>query len=151
MKRVSNRNAVPLIAKREPFTNATKREGPHVVGRARPTSFHGESEFKGRGHLPEQFLCASLLAADYVVYSYDTPIAWFHDGTWHYASVAYSPTTSEHQHLVRFALRNENVIYHGGDWREVPGAGRFWDGSPKINASTGTPAHYFGFGSGDAS
>lgn len=145
MHRVSNREAAPLIAKRQLFTNATKREN------RRPGSFRGTATFLGRGHLPEQFLEPSLIAADYVVYSYDTPLAWHHNDVWHYASVAYSPTTSEHQHIVRIALRDQNVVYHGGDWREVPGAGRFWDGSPKINASTGTPGHWFGFGRDDAS
>lgn len=143
MHKVSNREAAPLIAKREPFTNATRPKN------ARPGSFRGELEFQTQGHLPAVFLTWTLLGASYVVYSYETPLAWYHDGVWHYASVAYSPTTSEHQHILRIGLKDQNVVYHGGDWREVPGAGRFWDGSPKINASTGTPKHYYGFGPGD--
>jgi len=151
MKRVSNRDAQALIKKREPFTNATARPGPHIAGRPHPGSFRATTWFEGRGHLPEQFVLGTLLAARYIVYSYNTPLAWWSEGQWYYASVAYSPTTSKHQHHVRVALAKENVIYVGGDWREVPGAGRFWDGSPKVNASTGTPSHYFGFGTGDAS
>lgn len=148
MKRVSNRDATPLIAKREPFTNQTRLPN---TPRSRPGSFRGVRQYGTRGHLPEKFVLPSLTEADYVVYSYDTPLAWHHQDTWHYASVAYSPTTSAHQHVVRMALRDvTGVVYHGGDWRDVPGSGRFWDGSPKINASTGTPAHYYGFGPGDS-
>jgi len=48
---------------------------------------------------------------DYVIYSYDTPIAWHvpNDGDdggerWVVPEVRYSPTTSRHQNLVRTAL-----------------------------------------------
>lgn len=150
MKRVSNRGAEECIRTRTPFTNQTKRPGPHVAGQPRPGSFRGTNWFMGSGHLPKQFVDSDLVGARFIVYSYDTPLAWFSD-RWFYASVSYSPTTSSHQHIVRYALRDEEITYVGGDWRTVPGSGRFWDGSPKINASTGTPDDYYGRFGGNAS
>lgn len=145
--RVSNADARERITKRQEFTNATKRPGPHVADRARPGSFRAVRWFEGAGHLPDQYVDPNLVGARYIVYSYDTPIAWWGGNRgrerWFYASVAYSPTTSDHQHIVRDALKDEEITYVGGDWRTVPNAGRFWDGSPKINAGTGTPAGHF--------
>lgn len=43
--------------------------------------------------------------ARYVVYSYDTPIAWQNrDRTWTVPDVRYSRTTTAHQHAIRVAL-----------------------------------------------
>lgn len=131
-KRVSNYDARPLISRREPFTNHNG-------------SFRGVRGYEGRGHLPTQFVTDSLLKAEYVVYSYRTPLAWVRRGRWYYASVSYSPTTTQHQSIVRWAMTGKPA-YLGGDWRKVPGSGRYWDGSPKIAASTGMPAGYYGVG-----
>lgn len=143
-RRVTNREAKEHIAKRETFTNATRRSDDPT---RRPGSFRGVKWFEGRGHLPEQFVDANLVGARYIVYSYDTPLAWWGgekgEERWYYASVGYSPTTSRHQHEVRVALAGEDIIYVGGDWKAVPSAGKFWDGSPKVNASTGAPDGYY--------
>ena len=49
----------------------------------------------------------SVKLADYVVYSYDTPIAWHRaDGFWHMPDVKYSVTTSKHQGRILTALCN---------------------------------------------
>jgi len=41
----------------------------------------------------------------YVVYSYDTPIAWHTDGQgWYVVSQKFSVTTSKHQNLIRRAI-----------------------------------------------
>ena len=41
----------------------------------------------------------------YVVYSYDTPIAWYSiPGGWHVVTQKFSRTTSRHQSIVRRAL-----------------------------------------------
>ena len=47
---------------------------------------------------------------DFVVYSYDTPVAW-HDSKrgWVFPDVKYSVTTSKQQGSVRYALHGETV------------------------------------------
>ncbi len=50
----------------------------------------------------------------YVVYSYDTPIAWydpFHR-QWYYVDAKYSVTTSRHQSIVRMAID----MWDGEQW-----------------------------------
>jgi len=54
-----------------------------------------------RGILPGSFDLPGEAA--YVVYSYDTPIAWFDAGEWTVPDVVYSRSTSRHQHTVRTA------------------------------------------------
>lgn len=60
------------------------------------------------GHLPAR-LHASARSAVYVVYSYDTPIAWVTESddprarepyVYHVPNVGYSPTTGQHQYAV---------------------------------------------------
>jgi hypothetical protein len=42
---------------------------------------------------------------DYVVYSYETPIAWHNSLTgWHMPDTCYSLTTTQHQYSIRAAL-----------------------------------------------
>lgn len=97
------------------------------------TAWQGEAEgtidgfCHTRGNLPEAYH-ESLLAADFVVRSYATPIAWHvlapdwtdradverwladeHPGIWIVPEVAYSLTTYQHQWQVRAALE--------GSWR----------------------------------
>lgn len=49
------------------------------------------------GQLPQEYR-ASALAADYVIYSYLTPIAWLTaQGFWVMPETRYSATTSKHQ------------------------------------------------------
>lgn len=58
----------------------------------------------------------------YVIFSYDTPIAWLRyggtwlptDGTWRFPPVNYSLTTTAHQDIVRAAL--QSVL--GDGWRD---------------------------------
>lgn len=40
----------------------------------------------------------------YVVWSYNTPIAWCVADAWHFVTRKFSPTTSRHQSIVRRAL-----------------------------------------------
>ena len=40
----------------------------------------------------------------YVVYSYDTPIAWFDSEGWYVVSQKFSVTTSKHQNLIKRAI-----------------------------------------------
>lgn len=58
------------------------------------------------GSLPHVHRCR--LAGDdpdYVILSYDTPIAWHADGTWRVPNVRYSLTTTQHQWLIGDAIR----------------------------------------------
>jgi hypothetical protein len=53
------------------------------------------------GKLPTEWI-ESAQDASYTVYSYGTPIAWFHQGSgWTIPNVHYSVTTSAHQNKVR--------------------------------------------------
>lgn len=50
---------------------------------------------------------------DYVVYSFETPIAWHYSsgekaGTWEIPNVRYSVTTTSHQKTIRTAIENPN-------------------------------------------
>lgn len=56
------------------------------------------------GRLPAEFL-DSVTQADYVVYSYDTPIAWhIPDAGWRMPPVNYSQSTSKQQGRINTAL-----------------------------------------------
>lgn len=55
------------------------------------------------GRLPSEHV-ASARAADYVVYSYSTPIAWHTAGEWVMPDESYSVTTSKQQGRIRTAL-----------------------------------------------
>lgn len=60
-------------------------------------SFHGEAgPATQTGSLPAEFH-DSARRADYVIYSYETPIAWKVNGAWVKPDVRYSLTTSNHQ------------------------------------------------------
>lgn len=55
------------------------------------------------GQLPTKYH-DELKGADYVVYSYATPIAWHAYGAWVVPATKYSMTTSHHQSRVNGAL-----------------------------------------------
>lgn len=62
-----------------------------------------------RGRLPREYRESdSLKRADYVIYSYATPIAWHvpgdDGGTWVQPHERYSVTTSKHQSTIRYAV-----------------------------------------------
>ena len=43
---------------------------------------------------------------DYVIYSYDTPIAWLRgDGEWAMPEAGYTPTTTRHKNTIRAAIQ----------------------------------------------
>lgn len=90
--KISNRKAVDLIPNRIAFTGS---------------NFYGVIPSPD----PDKIVTGSLAPqfhdlvrnADYIVYSYSTPILWFTEaeGCWHEPSDKYSPTTSRHQAIVR--------------------------------------------------
>ena len=93
-KRVSNTNAGPLIAAREPF------KGSNMVGGTGAPSQHG---WLSRTQFSPQ-LADVANKTDYHVMSYGTPIAVHHEGGWIYPDVSHSPSTGRHQSIVRQAI-----------------------------------------------
>jgi hypothetical protein len=55
------------------------------------------------GRLPAEFYSRAMFA-EYVVWSYSTPIACRQDGEWIVPEVKYSPTTTRHQSRIRAAI-----------------------------------------------
>lgn len=93
-KKIANRDAVDLVPELKPFRNSTGSfwavEGQHADNRT------GEMP----DHLRDEYLTLFNWGfIDYVVYSYDTPIAWFCNRSgWHNPKHYYSNTTStKHQ------------------------------------------------------
>ena len=88
--RIANRDCGALVARREPFTGSNLRGGPRgTVG-----SF---------GLLPVGWRMAyQAEQPDYVVWSYQTPIAWHGERGWVVPPFKYSQTTIRHkQHVTR--------------------------------------------------
>lgn len=97
---VSNREAGGKIARRETFRNSSASfSGDPVIPGGWP------NPLRYLGYLPKGFH-ESLSRADYVVYSYSTPIGWHVPGEgWHVPEVTYSTTTSSrHQPVLRSAV-----------------------------------------------
>lgn len=80
--RIANKNAGPLVARREPFTGSNLVGGPRgTVGSFGYLSYYWQDVF-----------CEDQ--PDYVVWSYETPIVWHGRQGWVVPPVKYSPTTS---------------------------------------------------------
>lgn len=84
------------------------------------------------GHLPHKYH-ASARSAVYVVYSYETPIAWVterqdsgrdrgHPHLFHVPDVSYSPTTGQQQYACLEAW--EAALRRQGTYRRFPASGR---------------------------
>ncbi len=58
------------------------------------------------GQLPKEYQNGphSVFASEYIVYSYDTPIAWVVNGEWVQPEVKYSLTTTKHQGRIAVAV-----------------------------------------------
>lgn len=73
---------------------------------------HHDGEGYEFGALPDQWRAQLATAQPYrVLYSYDTPIAWWSPNTeendgWTVPDVFYSRTTTNHQNVARFAIRH---------------------------------------------
>ena len=104
--KVTNREAVGKIARREVFYNATGSFTGKDIG-VHPTGYR----FGWMPEWAERVLSEGGRA--YVVFSYATPIGWFdyRRGTWVMPRVRYSATTSRHQYLLRQAIRDQPVDY----------------------------------------
>lgn len=69
-------------------------------------TLRGRKVNEGAGRLPQPFRRQFLESAvTYIVYSYETPIAWrTQNGEWHTPNTKYSVTTSKHQGNVFTAI-----------------------------------------------
>lgn len=100
MKKISNHAAPEFIARREEFTSHTG-------------NFRGETHVPGTylytGQLPRAYANrGDVVNADYVVFSYSTPIAWHLADGWVFPDVIYSITTSgKHQGPTAQGIRGE--------------------------------------------
>lgn len=82
--------------------------GWKYTGALRGRTVNG-TEWIGFGILPEEWKDAfRVKGLEYVIYSYETPIAWRTNGSWVVPNVKYSVTTSKHQGKVRTALSQIN-------------------------------------------
>lgn len=94
MSRLSNDECSYAMHRREEFTNKTGSLTGRWLGSG------SAAKFVGLGHLPTSYgdELSSILRRVYVVYSYDTPIAWAPEGEILVVpNVRYSVTTSQHQ------------------------------------------------------
>lgn len=103
VRTVNRRTAAAAIADRVPFRNS----GGTFHGR--PVDVSDAYAVSMCGRLPQEH-CDALRdairngAADYVVWSYGTPIAWTGSAGDVVPDERYSPTTSGHQSITRTAL-----------------------------------------------
>lgn len=95
LTKTSNKNAVDLIRDRIAFSGSNFMA---IYSSLAPDCFE-----PSYGMLPATSI-PDLIGADYIVYSYATPIAWYRNGLWHVPAYKYSQSTSRHQSIVRQAL-----------------------------------------------
>jgi hypothetical protein len=102
MKQLNQRDAEHYIATRQEFT-ASALKGVNVNERGILGGF-------GRLNAEEfaQFKQVET-GVDYLVMSYDTPIAWHTLEGWYVVEQKFSQTTSKHQNLVRRAVAESLV------------------------------------------
>ena len=96
-----------MIDERRPFdTHGALR------GRLRPESTES-GYLRSKSNAAAQLWLADQDKIDYVVYSYNTPIAWHVKSAtfneWIYPDVRYSPTTGRHQSKIRAVLAADPV------------------------------------------
>ena len=107
--RVTNREAVGKIARRENFSNAIGS----LTGKDVEVLPIGHRWF-GFGWLPEWAKHELFkVGRAFVVFSYETPIGWFdyQRGTWVVPVERYSATTGRHQSRLRQAIGDQPVEY----------------------------------------
>lgn len=85
-----------------------KNAGEHILNRKafKASNFSGGGSSAGLGRLPEtESATFKEHNPEYVVSSYQTPIAWYSkDAGWHVSKTKYSSSTSRHQSVVRRAV-----------------------------------------------
>ena len=110
--KVTNREAVGKIARREDFANST---GSFTGKDMEIRPIHRWVRFGWMPEWAERVLFE--VGRAYVVFSYETPIGWFdyRRGTWVMPRVRYSATTSRHQGWLRQAIGDGPVEYPSYD------------------------------------
>lgn len=90
---VNQKEAMERIANREPF-EASSLSGKYM------------NYTPGPGRLGDEFMRLSneFKTGAYIVFSYNTPIAWFGSNGWYVVEQKFSPTTSKTQTYVRRAV-----------------------------------------------
>ena len=88
-------------------TTTIRGAAGHIAARRefRAGNLRGTTTFDGMGRLHRAYDALAVAHADYLVYSYATPIAWHVGGSWVIPFESYSATTTRHQNLVRSATR----------------------------------------------
>jgi len=93
-----------------PFTNATGS----LTGKA-----HGLGNWSSLGQLKGAEVLRFMEdsdATDYIVYSYETPIAWHTPAGWYMVAQKFSQTTSCHQGQVRRAIAELTEVIETVEW-----------------------------------
>lgn len=109
---VNSTEAVQKIKDEEPFVSKSKTGG-------RPNLWGSHTCVRSFGYLPPMYYDA-VRAAQYVVYSYDTPIAWVaQDGTKVVPDIGYSRSTGQHQLAVKQAW-NKTFTFPARGRKVVP-------------------------------
>jgi hypothetical protein len=87
---------VECLRNGEPFYMASTTGGP-ITPDMNPSM--------GRAN-PDASLIQAILNGeiDYMIWSYETPIAWRYRGEWAQNREKYSPTTTQHQHIIATAI-----------------------------------------------
>lgn len=98
MKQMNQRDAIHYIATRQDF-KASALSGNYV----KFTPLSGRLDLAEYEKLREAH-------ADYVVFSYGTPIAWYTADGWYVVEQKFSVTTSKHQNYVRRAIAESEVL-----------------------------------------
>ena len=99
------------MAKRAKFLVNSGWWNLHEILVGEPQEFNANTAtLRGRKGTPESYgrlprsIWEHVSHADYVIYSYDTPIAWHAEGKWNTTPFRYSVTTSKHQGRVDTAI-----------------------------------------------
>lgn len=151
----------PLIRERTPFRTAIRKTS---YGTFISMSGHAHEPMAPRelGHLPHQYR-EHVRMAEFVVYSYDTPIAWWsrvprdtHDleyveawlrgdeGQWFMPQVRYTTTTTQHFSEVHTALGGYGS--HRTSWQrenQIPYVSLRYDDAPERVEQVGCERHYY--------
>jgi hypothetical protein len=97
-KQVNQRDAEHYISNRQEFTASALEGRVYNAG-------HGKLDPEETARYDED-----LNKTHFWVYSYSTPIAWFHsEKGWYIVGQKFSQTTSKHQNAVRRAVSSELV------------------------------------------
>lgn len=130
-----------VIAKNLPFEASALRGYPNpgipAMLMYSPHPVYGQLP---RDHKDYAKWTEDLTHADYVIFSYYTPIAWRNEGTWTAPDVKYSRTTTGHQSIVKGALSLlENLPEPNRDWNLQWDLNRLLEHLKESNCTGATP------------